>query len=121
MIAQFCTFIVGGVFTVAVDIFVTWLLLALGLDSYLSVSIGFFSGLIVNYIFHARLTFKIAISRKSLFRHFVVAMLNYLLTLLIVFVAKEVFNLPTLVGKIISVPIITLNSFALSRYWIFKK
>lgn len=116
---QFILFVCVGVACAVIDVSTMQLLILLGCLSWVSVSIGFAVGLVANYAFHARLTFKKVGSIASIFKFSIVALSNYLITLFFVFISLQIMD-GVMFGKIVSLPIIAVNGFLLSRYWVFK-
>jgi putative flippase GtrA len=117
---QFAIFIAGGVISALIDIGIMQLLILFGFDKILATSVGFFSGLLFNYMFHARMTFKSKSSVYILFRFLIVVSVNYLITITLVYCAYYFLHQSAMLGKIISLPIVALNGFLLSKYWVFK-
>ncbi|WP_296944459.1 GtrA family protein [uncultured Massilia sp.] len=116
---QVVVFLAGGVLSAAVDIGVLQLLLHAGLHFAGATTAGFLSGLLVNYAWHSRVTFDAAATPASFGRYLCVVLLNYLLTLGCVALAQALLGMP-LAGKIASLPLISINSYLLGKYWIFK-
>jgi putative flippase GtrA len=112
-------FLLGGVLSAAIDIGVMQLLLRAGLHFAGATSAGFMSGLVVNYLWHSRVTFDAATSPAAFARYLCVVALNYALTLGCVALAQSLAGMP-LAGKILSLPLISVNSFLLGKFWIFK-
>lgn len=116
---QFILFVSVGVACAIIDVSTMQLLIFLGGLSWIAVSIGFAVGLVVNYAFHARLTFKTVSSMASVVKFLIVALSNYLITLLFIFISLQLID-SVMVGKLVSLPVIALNGFLLSRYWVFR-
>lgn len=116
---QFAVFVTGGLICALVDIGLLQLLLEAGLHYTAAASAGFLAGLLVNYAFHSRITFDAAASSSSFARYLLLVGLNYLLTLACVALAQALLGHP-LYGKILSLPLLAVNSFLLGKYWIFK-
>lgn len=116
---QLVVFLAGGVLSAAVDIGVLQLLLHYGAHFAVATTVGFGTGLLVNYAWHSRVTFDTAATPSSFARYLCVVALNYLLTLGCVALADSLFAMP-LAGKIASLPLIAINSYLLGKYWIFK-
>lgn len=116
---QFATFVAGGLLCAGVDIGLMQLLMTAGAHPTAAASAGFGAGLLVNYAFHSQVTFARSASRSSFARYLAVVGLNYLITIACVALAVAVVNNP-LAGKILSLPLVAVNGFLLSRYWIFK-
>lgn len=56
---------------------------------------------------------------KTLIRFICVVGLNYILTLALVALSLSMFQ-NALIGKLVSLPLVAVNGFFLSKYWIFK-
>ena len=116
---QFLLFVAGGVLSAAIDIGVLQLLLHGGAHFAVATTVGFASGLLVNYAWHSRVTFDTAATPASFGRYLCVVVINYALTLGCVALAQALAGMP-LAGKIVSLPLIAINSYLLGKYWIFK-
>lgn len=116
---QFLLFLVGGVLAASIDIGVLQLLLYNGMHLTAATTIGFLSGLLVNYTWHSRVTFDTAASPTRFGRYLCVVIINYALTLGFVTLAQALVEMP-LAGKIFALPITAINSYLLGKYWIFK-
>ena len=116
---QLILFLAGGVLSAVVDIGVLHLLLQGGAHFAVATTVGFGTGLLVNYAWHSRVTFDTAATPASFGRYLCVVALNYVLTLGCVALADSLFGMPV-AGKIASLPLISINSYLLGKYWIFK-
>lgn len=112
-------YVAGGVTCAVLDIGLMQVLIAQGTNHVMAASAGFILGLVVNYAFHARLTFNAATSLASISRFLSVVVINYLLTIAFVSLSFSLFE-NALIGKIASLPMIAINGFLLSKYWVFK-
>jgi putative flippase GtrA len=118
--ARFLVYLTGGVISALIDIGVMQIMIAAKVAPLLAASIGFVSGLCVNYLFHSRLTFKAGASVKgSLPRYLSVVAFNYLITLGMVAASLGMFD-QALPGKLLSLPVIAVNGYLLGKHWIFK-
>ena len=117
---QFATFVAGGLLCALVDIGIMQLLLRAGAHFTGATTAGFLAGLLVNYAFHSRVTFDAAASASSFARYLCVVGLNYLLTMGCVSLAVSLAGMP-LLGKIVSLPLVSVNGYLLSKFWIFRK
>lgn len=116
---QFSIFILGGMLSALIDIGTMILLLSLNSGVFIATTLGFFGGVGVNYLYHAKMTFKVEKSLKTLIRFTVIFALNYGLTIAFVFVAESI-NSSAIAGKLISLPLVAINGFILSKYWAFR-
>jgi len=82
-------------------------------------STGFVAGFFVNYAFHSKVTFRNGMTSGTLIRFICVVALNYMLTLALVALSLSIFQ-NALIGKLVSLPLVAVNGFFLSKYWIFK-
>lgn len=115
---QLMVFVSVGVVCVAIDISVLQGLVYLGTNYPVAVSLGFAAGLAANYFGHAKVTFKVSCGKSALFRFVVVVFVNYLITMLFVYLSMSMLN-SVLIGKILSLPVVALNGYVLSRVWVF--
>lgn len=116
---QFAIFVLGGLLCAGVDVGTMQLLLAGGVHHTAAASAGFGTGLLVNYAFHSRVTFGQGASAANFARYLCVVGLNYLLTIACVALAASLVANP-LAGKILSLPLVAVNGYLLSKFWIFK-
>lgn len=116
---QFLVFVAGGGLSALVDIGLLQLLILNGTGAFVATSFGFLAGLCVNYAFHAKVTFKNVTNARTLSRFLCVVGLNYLITLGLVALMLALFQ-QALVGKLLSLPVVAVNGFFLSKHWIFK-
>lgn len=117
---QFVVYVTGGVLSALTDIAAMQLLIERGVHYGLATSAGFALGLLVNYAFHAKLTFSASGDPRSFLRYLCVVGINYLFTLACVALSVALLDQP-LPGKVASLPIVALNGFVLGKYWIFRQ
>jgi putative flippase GtrA len=118
--AKFVVYLAGGVVSALVDIGIMQIMIASQVAPLLATSVGFVSGLCVNYLFHSRLTFKDAApGNGSLPRYLSVVAFNYMITLGLVAASLGLFG-QALPGKLLSLPVIAVNGYLLGKHWIFK-
>jgi putative flippase GtrA len=118
-VRQFGVFIGVGLVCAAVDVGFMYWLMSVKVLPLISASCGFAIGLSLNFLLHSRMTFKASASWSRLGRFLWVVTLNYALTLACVEAASFWLASP-LLGKLISLPLVALNGFYLSRRWVFK-
>lgn len=120
---QFLVFVTGGLLCALIDIGIMQSLIATGVGYAMATLGGFASGLLFNYLFHAKLTFGTSANSFNFLRFLCVVGLNYMLTLGCVALAVHTLPLTldtaSLVGKLVSLPLVAVNGFLLSKYWIF--
>lgn len=135
---QFLVYIGGGLLSSAFDVTVMQCLLRadIGVSVAAATSTGFLAGLLLNYSFHARVTFGAlqgGARQARLLRFLCVVGVNYVLTLACVGLALVLggwlatgMGVPVseagaaLVGKLVSLPLVACSGFLLSKYWIFR-
>jgi putative flippase GtrA len=116
---QFLVFVGGGLLCALLDIGLMQLLIARGAAPLAATSAGFAAGLLLNYAFHARVTFGRLAAPASFARFLCVVALNYTITVALVALALAL-AAPALAGKLLSLPVVAVNGFLLSKHWIFK-
>ncbi|SFD85602.1 GtrA family protein [Massilia yuzhufengensis] len=116
---QFAVFVTGGLICALADVGLMQLLLHSGMHFTAAASAGFAAGLLVNYAFHSRVTFNAAANPANFARYLAVVGINYLLTMACVALAQATLDNP-LAGKLLSLPLVAVNGYLLSKYWIFK-
>lgn len=120
MTPHFLIYVGGGVLCAVIDIGLMQILVANMIDPVIAASAGFIMGLLVNYVFHAKVTFKNATTPVTFFRFMCLVALNYLITIVLVALAAQWLSYP-LVGKLLSLPIVAINGFFLGKHWVFKE
>ncbi len=116
---QFVIYVGGGVLSALVDVGIMQLMLAAGISVLAAASTGFACGLLVNYAFHARVTFRQMHSGAAFARYLCLVAANYLLTLALVSAGQALFGSP-LIGKLVSLPLVALNGYLLGKLWVFR-
>lgn len=116
---QFFVFVAGGVLCALIDIGLMQLLIASGVDYRAATSVGFAAGLLVNYAYHAKLTFRAEASSHNFARFLCVVALNYLLTMACVAASVALVG-DALPGKLVSLPLVAINGYFLSKHWTFR-
>lgn len=119
VLPQFIVFILGGALSALVDIGLMQLLISQGSGALVGTSAGFLAGLTVNFAFHAKVTFRSLATPQRFGRYLCVVAVNYLLTIGLVSLALWL-GWSALTGKVISLPVVAVNGYFLSKYWIFK-
>tara|TARA_R110000851_G_scaffold333320_1_gene512106 strand:+ start:4490 stop:4858 length:369 start_codon:yes stop_codon:yes gene_type:complete len=117
--SQFSIYILVGIVSALIDVGLMQLLISFGLHHLIAASCGFFVGLIVNFLLHSRITFKEDYSHSMLARYITVVLANYVLVLIVIQIFNSWLSMP-IVGKLFSLPLVALNGFFLSKYWIYK-
>ena len=118
-IRQFSVFALVGLACAVLDITVMQALLLTGLHPVLAATFGFLSGLVANFLLHSRVTFKGTQGKTQIFRFLTVVAINYLITVGFVSLSFALVGEP-LLGKILSLPLVAINGFFLSKHWVFK-
>ena len=95
------------------------LLMLMGVYYLAAATLGFAAGVVVNFFLHTHITFSKKYSHSALMRFMSVVLINYLLTMLIVSLFQMSLNMPIL-GKIISLPLVAINGFLLSKNWVYR-
>lgn len=117
---QFFIFIIGGTVSAIIDIATMQLMIAVNISPLQAATAGFFLGLLFNFVYHASVSFESTISLPVLGRFLSVVGLNYLITIVLIYVSLELLQQGALPGKIFSLPVVAVNGYFLSKYWVFK-
>lgn len=118
-IPQFVVFVAGGGLSALVDIGAMQLLMHYGVGALPATSAGFAAGLLVNFAFHAKVTFNSMATPGRFMRFMCVVGINYLITIALVALALAL-SASALAGKLASLPVVAINGYFLSKHWIFK-
>lgn len=117
---RFVRFLAVGLLVTLIDLGLTYLIDRLTGQRALAVTIGFAVGLAAGYLLHARISFVAPLApSRQVPRLLVTVGINYLLTLGIVEACARLISLPTLTGKLISLPAVAASSYLLSRHWVY--
>lgn len=76
MAPQFLIYVGGGVLCAVIDIGLMQILVTNMIDPVIAASAGFIMGPLVNYVFHAKVTFKHATTPVTVFRFMCLVALN---------------------------------------------
>lgn len=117
--SQFLLFVLVGLVCALLDVGLMQLLTFLDFNYILAASVGFMAGLAANFLLHTRLTFRARYSHVILVRFMCVVLVNYLLTILFVSIFHKWIDMAVL-GKILSLPLVAINGFFLSRRWVYQ-
>lgn len=119
---RFFVFLSVGAICAVVDVGAVYSLQKAGLHDIISVSVGYFAGVGLNFSLHSGITFKGHSARAGAVVRFVVVLaLNYALTIIIIRALVECQGVSVLTAKLVSLPVIAFSGFVLSRAWVFAK
>jgi putative flippase GtrA len=116
---QFAVFVGVGVTCALIDLGAMRLMLAMGYGALPAATLGFALGFVANFVLHTRLTFASKFTTTTLVKFVCVVALNYLITLACVQVSVLWLGNPW-PGKLISLVLVALNGFTLSKLWIYR-
>lgn len=116
---KFLIFIIVGAITAMIDIGLMQLLIYFEIHYIAAATIGFFIGLLANFFLHTHVTFRAELSIKVVYRFATVVLINYLGTMFIIHIFQIILSQP-LLGKFISLPLVAMNGFLLSKNWVYK-
>lgn len=119
LIRQFGVFLLVGLLCAVLDVGSMLGLMGMDFSPLVAASGGFALGLALNFLLHSRMTFNAQIHWRSLWRFLGVVALNYGITLTFVAVSTSWLDSP-LAGKLVSLPVVAMNGFWLSRWWVFR-
>lgn len=119
---RFARFVAVGMATAVADVGIVALLLRLDFPYPIAISAGFVVALAVNYLLHAEYTFQSSSkSARQAFRFLLVVLLNYALTMLIVWLGHSGFGIDILICKIASLLPVTVFGYLASKYYVFSR
>lgn len=119
---RFGRFVLVGLACAAVDTAVVWALDRQAFRYGVAVTAGFFAGFLLNYVLHARYTFSVArLHASQLLRFIAVVVANYLITLAVVALLHDLAGMDVVIAKVVSLPIVAVNGYWLSKAWVFGK
>ena len=116
---QFLVYSVVGLLSAVIDVGSMYLLLVLQWPIAVAVTVAFLAAFGFNYLCHQRITFQAAHDLATLLRFVAVVAVNYLFTLVCVWIGVQQFD-SAMAGKLVSLPLITINGFLLGKFWIFR-
>ena len=86
----------------------------------LSVTIAFLLGLVFNYFAHTHFTFQKKVGVVNLTKYLILVLINYLNTLFLIYVLNEWLSVDIVIAKVITLPIIAITTFVISKIWVYK-
>lgn len=114
-------FLAVGIIVTAIDVGLSYLLIQITGTKVIAVTLGFLAGLLAGYLLHAKISFSASLKPMTQVpRLLVLVALNYLQTIGFVLLATEGFNLSTIAGKIISLPVVAATSYFISKHWVYS-
>lgn len=117
---QFLVFCAVGGISAIIDVGVMQFLIYSEFNYGLAASIGFGTSLVFNFICQAKLTFKAVSSLETILKFGCLLVMNYLVTMAFVIFSQHFFS-QALLGKLFSLPVVAVNSFFWSRYWVYSQ
>lgn len=121
-LARFWTFVwVGGLNTlIGYSVFVVAFKFA-GLQYNVALLIAYAVGIVIGYLNHRRVTFQSKAKHRTAFTRFVITYaVVYGINALLLTALIELAHIAPLIAQLISLVIVTLLSFVVQRYWVFR-
>lgn len=118
---QFMVFVMVGVVSALIDVSVMQALLHAGVHLTIATAAGFGLGLVANYLLHSKVTFQhhATMSAAAMTKFALVVLVNFGITLAFVYLSQR-FVGSALAGKLASLPVVAINGFVLSKFWVFR-
>ena len=116
---RFVVYLGGGVLSAAIDIGTLQALLTCGVPTLVATTVAFVTGLLVNYAWHARVTFSQQGNAASFVRYLCVVAVTYTMTIGLVAGFDHAFGSP-LAGKLVALPLASVAGYLLGKWWIYK-
>lgn len=119
-VLQFGRYLAVGVISAGIDVLTLWLLLAAQVERVPAVALALLTGMVANYALHRVYTFRSEqpLRLRSVLRYSAIVAANYLLTLAIIEAGLRV-GVGVMWGKILSLPVIAMTGFLLTRRFVF--
>ncbi|SFU39297.1 GtrA family protein [Pseudoduganella namucuonensis] len=116
-------YLAGGVLSAAIDLGAMHLLMAGGMPTIPATTLAFVAGLLFNYTYHARVTFRAgganaAPAGASFARYLCVVALGYAVTIALVAAGEALLGSP-MAGKLVALPATAALGYVLGKIWIF--
>ncbi len=118
------TFGIVGAITAIIFFGVMWIVESKLHASYLvAVSIGYGLAVVFNFFAHQRITFQAHYNQTTaqLNRYIGMVFLNYLVTVLVVYICVIFWSLSAYVGVCFATVMTTVIAYILGRHWVFKR
>lgn len=118
---QFIIFLFVGGSSALVDIGSLYLFNKILLwNNELSISLAFILGLVFNYFAHTYFTFQNKASVVNLIKYLILVLLNYINTIVLMYLLTEFLHIDIIIAKVITLPIIAITTFVISKIWVYK-
>jgi len=117
---QFGRYVAVGLISAGIDVLTLWLLLAARVERVPAVALAMLAGMIANYALHRVYTFRTEhpLRLRSVLLYSAIVAGNYVLTLAIIEAGLRV-GVGVMWGKILSLPVIAMTGFLLTRRFVF--
>jgi len=112
--------LVGGLSALVDYLSFVFLLYGTGTSLFLATSMSYLSGFAFNFFGHALITFRVRPTFQTAVKYATSAILNYGLSLAIMFAGITIFYSPEF-WKVICFGVIAVNGFLIGRLWIFRE
>ena len=118
---QFVIFLFVGGSSALVDIGSLYLFNKILLwNNELSISLAFILGLVFNYFSHTYFTFQDKASIGNLIKYLILDLLNYINTIILMYLLTEFLDIDIIIAKVITLPVIAVTTFIISKIWVYK-
>lgn len=118
---QFVIFLFVGGSSALVDIGSLYLFNKILLwNNELSISLAFILGLVFNYFSHTYFTFQDKASIGNLIKYLILVLFNYINTIILMYLLTEFLDIDIIVAKVITLPVIAVTTFIISKIWVYK-
>ena len=118
---QFVIFLFVGGSSALVDIGSLYLFNKILLwNNELSISLAFILGLVFNYFSHTYFTFQDKASIGNLIKYLILVLFNYINTIILMYLLTEFLDIDIIIAKVITLPVIAVTTFIISKIWVYK-
>lgn len=87
-----------------------------------AVSISYVLSVILHFSANRKFTFKnrTSVLAQQLPRYLILLMINYVITLFVMYVAMELLHMPSYIGIVLTIAATFMLNYFLSKFWIFQ-
>jgi putative flippase GtrA len=118
---QMARFVAVGLVVTAADFVVYWIALSSGLPAYAANGLGMATGFVLGLFAHNRFTFQSAhaVNRATVLRYGITFGINLAIGTACIQLCLAM-GLGAAVAKLVTIAVITVSNFVLSKLWVFK-
>lgn len=120
---SFIKFLVIGALTAGIYISLFIFLFNVLHENYqVAVSVSYAVSVVLHFSANRKFTFKnrTSVLAQQLPRYLILLLINYVITLIVMYLAMELFHIPSYIGIVLTIAATFMLSYLLSKFWIFQ-